>query len=170
MHAREDPADPSSSTITLDPLYTDGPDALDTHDIPPIASARLTEIEIRWANMAYGITIRKADDLFAPQPPGGTLVPPAGAITRATFDVLFADSPRPHKVTIEPPQRLTLEFPTDAPRVLPWLDKRHFRIPANILRTSAAILLAIASALAPASDDDDGDGDDISAERNAFCA
>lgn len=161
---------PGNQILTLAPLLDDGPDALDTHDIPPLTGATLSEIEVQWNNVEFGITVRRAEDLFALHVPGHPLVPPSGTITKATFKIRFQDSTVPHKVTICPPSQLTLECPSDAPRVHPWLDKRRFRIQKQILRTTAALLLALASAISPALDDDDGDDDDISSDRRAFCA
>jgi hypothetical protein len=53
-----------NETLTLTPLATDGPDALDTHGIPHLTDAKLIGLEIAWQNTAYGLTIKKAPDLF----------------------------------------------------------------------------------------------------------
>lgn len=165
MSAKETESPPE--ILTLDPLYTDGPDALDTHDVPGLSDATLCEVEIRWKNSAFGVTIRKAEDLFADaaQLP---LAPPATTITQATFELHFEDSPRPHRVTIRPPQNLILEFPDDRPRIAPWLSQRRFRRPPTALSTLAALLIALATAVAPALDDDDGDDDDAPTDRHTL--
>ena len=156
--------------LTLAPLPSHGPDALDTHDIPKLEQARLCEVQFRFQNTEHGVRIKKAPDLFARNGSDTELFPAGTTLTQATFDLQFADAPNPHKVTIHPPEDLTLEFPSDEQRINPWLEKRGFRIPKQILRTAFAFLLAIASAVAPALDDDDGDDDDVSTERRALCA
>jgi hypothetical protein len=154
--------------LTLNPLSTDGPDALDTHDVPHLDDATLIEMEIAWHNTAYGVTIRKADDLFKAAANDTDFIPSGATPTSATFDLKFDDSPHPHKLTIHPPHGLVLEFPSDAPRIRLWLHKRGFRVPRQIIQTCVAFLLAFATAVAPALVDDDGDEDDISSDRRAF--
>src|SRR5713101_2292949 len=88
-----------TSWYTLDPIHTEGEDALDPHGIPGIRKATLIEIEIDWRNAAHAVTIRKADDLFKSTgsiPAPNESISVKAAIVRATFNLQLDDSERPH--------------------------------------------------------------------------
>src|SRR5271169_6077660 len=94
---------PGSHLYTLDPLRSDGPDALDTRDVPGITKITLREIAVRLDNAVHEVFIRKADDVFACPPNPGEhpdRIPRAGTLAEADFDVLLSDTERPHKLTI----------------------------------------------------------------------
>jgi hypothetical protein len=158
--------DPAKESLSLHPLEESGPDAMDTHDTPHLAHASLCALQIAWQNTEYGITAKKGADLLHTGASNTDFVPKDATLTEATFEVKFDDCPSTHKLIIHPPADLTFEFPSDEPRITPWLDKRHFRIPKRILQTCAAFLLAVVSAIAPALDDDDGDEDDFSSDHH----
>jgi hypothetical protein len=56
--------DPATGIITLNPLRTDGPAALDTHDVPEIQAASLIELETVSEDPFHQATIKKAHDIF----------------------------------------------------------------------------------------------------------
>ncbi len=150
---------PTKQTITLNPIRTDGPDSLLTHDTPGLEHAKLSELQLASTNNAHGITIRKADDLFAAHSNDTDFIPSGTTITSATIDVKIENAPHPHKCTLHPPDQVLLESPSDKPVIMPWLQKRHF------LQIAAACLVAVASAMAPAFDDDSLDDDDLATDH-----
>jgi hypothetical protein len=114
--------------ITLEPLRTGGPDALQPN-IPQILKIRLLEIEIVWEGTFRRVEVLKADDLFAcahAEGPFGALIPRTGRIVRAVFSVHFSDSP--HAVTIQ----ISASEPPDLPKgsdtefVKRWLTQSGF--------------------------------------------
>src|SRR5205814_2208031 len=89
--------------VTLDPLRTLGPDALDTQALPGILKITLREIEITSDNAFHEITVHRADDLFgcaAAEGPDYGPIPSTGIITRALFDIQFVGSSNPISVQI----------------------------------------------------------------------
>src|SRR5690242_19500804 len=114
--------DSAKASLTLHPLEERGPDALDTHDIPHLAAAKLTGVEIAWQNTEYGLTVKTGPDLLRSGASNTDLIPKDATIKQATFDLKFDDSPGTHRVVIHPPEDLTLEFPSDEPRITPGLE------------------------------------------------
>lgn len=149
----------SETHVTLEPLRTHGPDALDTHDFPALKRATLTELQLQDHNDAIGTTIRRGRNLFGQTSAGANLIPDDSTMIKAGIEMEIEGAARPHKVELRPPATILLEFPTDAPVVFPWLDKRQ-------LRTVAALLLAIATAFAPMMGDGDDDDDDPDTDRS----
>jgi hypothetical protein len=169
--ACQEPNQSPCITVTLNPLFTHGQDALDTHDTPEIAKATLSEVEILSRNPADGVTLRRAEDLFAARTRPAVPAPSTGTLASATFLLYLTNALRPHRVSIRPPDQLTLEYPADAPFVFPWLDKRQFRLPAKLAQTALAILLALATAACAAADVADTDEDQHAGpQRRAVCA
>ena len=152
--------DPEPTTITLEPLRTDGPDALATQDVPGLLRATLREIEIRWENALHEVMVWKAADLFAcsaerfcePIPHGGNLA-------RAVLDLHFEHAERPRRLEIRPPHQVLLESAADGRLILPWLERRRFRRARRLAQCIAVLLVASACALSPPADDDDCDWD-----------
>jgi len=113
----------------LEPLRTDGPDALRPPNIPEILKIRLIQLEIVWEDRFNCIEVLKADDLFGSataEGPLSTLIPRTGRITRAVFVVHFSDSS--HAVTIqisasEPPN---LPEGSDTEFLKRWLTQSGF--------------------------------------------
>jgi len=122
------------------------------HCGPCVVKITLREIEIDWQNISHDITISKADNLFDSAPPPGYRcepIPTKGRLASATFDFTSKTPSGPTNCIIRPPGDLTLEFPADAHRVLPWLDRSRFRVLRRLARTIALLLLAIAGAFSP---------------------
>jgi hypothetical protein len=159
-------SDTTSEIITLDPLRSDGPHALDTHDSPEIQDACLHELEILTDDAFHQATIKRADDLFqaaslTPEPP----VPQAGTLHRAIFILHLKNSDKPHTVELVPPHTIRLPPLLDPAVIVDWLGKRRYRILATISHNAAVLLLALASAVAPALGDGDNDDDDCDSDR-----
>src|SRR5436190_10378740 len=113
----------------LDPLRTDGPDALQPTDIPEILKIRLTEIEITWDDTFHHIEVVKADDLFEwakADRPRATLIPRSGRITRAVIVVQFSDSPRPVTVQMSAGEPPVLPAGTGTEFLKRWLVQSGF--------------------------------------------
>jgi len=119
-------------TYTLEPLRTEGADALDADGIEGISRITLREIEVAWENGPCEVLIRRADDIFQSTAAGGLpeeLIPKGGRLARAGFDFHFADSARPRPVQLRPPNILKIGRHADARAVDRWLSKRGFRLP-----------------------------------------
>ncbi len=116
--------------LTLEPLRTDGPDALDAQGIAGIVKITLREIEVAWDNLYQEVMIRRADDVFECAAVGGDYdpIPRSGRLTHAVVEVQFADSAEPRRVEIRPPNTLKFERASDAETVGGWLAARGFRI------------------------------------------
>ncbi len=121
--------------LTLQPLRTDGPDALDAEGINGITKITLREIEVAYDNVFHEVLIRKADDVFdCAAAAGGHYdpIPGTGTLTHAVFEIQFADSTQPRAVAIRPPDTLTLGPGCNSDLVERWLTKRCFRTAAPV--------------------------------------
>lgn len=114
---------------TLEPLRTDGADALDATDIEGIENIVLREIEVAWNGSFNRCIVVRADDLFAAaaEVNAASAVPASGRFVRAVFEVQFEGSPKARKVEVRPPNILKLGRHCDAVRVQRWLFERGFR-------------------------------------------
>ena len=148
--------------LTLDPLRTEGPDALAPEPSDDILAVKLRRLDLIWENAFHEVTTKTADDLFrcaAAEAPPDLPLPTAAKPIRAILAFLFRHDPVARTVEISPPRTLILESPADAPRVTAFLAKRHFAI-ARKLASLLVILLATVSAILPDTDDDTDDDDD----------
>jgi hypothetical protein len=67
-------------------------------------------------------------DLFASEAEmNATAIPETGTIGRAVFDFYFADSQKPRKVQLRPPNVLRIGRHCDLVLVQRWLTERGFR-------------------------------------------
>jgi hypothetical protein len=113
---------------TLDPLRTDGVDALDVSDISGINKIVLREIEMSWPGEFNNTMVRKSLDIFSSGAEGATpAISESGLLGRAVFDFYFGDSQKPRKVHVRPPNILKLGRHCDATLVQRWLTARGFR-------------------------------------------
>jgi len=113
---------------TLDPLRTDGVDALDVSDIPGINKIVLREIEVSWPGEFNNTMVRKSLDIFSSGAESATpAISESGLMVRAVFDFYFGDSQKPRKVHVRPPNILKLGRHCDATLVQRWLTARGFR-------------------------------------------
>src|SRR6185436_6848831 len=100
----------STATVTTEPLLL-GPESITPAGIPGLVAVRLTAVHLLWDNLNHEVLGRVADDLFGVHSSDDDyhdLFPSACAITEATFDFYFSDSPTPRSVTIRPPNDLIL--------------------------------------------------------------
>jgi len=152
-HTRRIELRSDTSWYTLEPLRTEGRDALQL--IPGIRKIRLRELEIRWRNAPDDITIRKADDLFeraaAVASPYGP-IPAKAILARATFDLELENSTRPLTLTILPPDTIIVGSCAEVNRSKRLLELCRIRVCRAILLA----LLALAGAM-PTDEDDDAD-------------
>jgi len=126
---------------TLDPLRTDGPDALDVSDIPGITRIVLREIEVAWAGEFGDSRVNKSADVFASaKARNAVAISESGRLVRAAFDVYFADNEKkPRKVQVRPPNVLKLGRHCDAALVQRWLAERGFRETVNAAQPRGGI-------------------------------
>ena len=147
---------------TLEPLQTEGADALRAAGVNGISKARLVGIEIASDNLFHETTSRKADDLFACASAGGTpsgAIPTSGQLTRALLEIEFTDSQQ-CAIEIRPPKSLHLPAPHLGPLIKRWLTSTRFRSLQRLGQMLLAFSLALAAAAAPALDADDSSDDD----------
>ena len=125
---------------TLDPLRTDGADALDAGEMPGITRIVLREIEVAWAGEFGDSRINKSADVFeSAKSRGVTAISESGRLVRAAFDIYFGDSPKPRKVQVRPPNVLKLGRHCDAALVQRWLAERGFRETLNAAQPRGGI-------------------------------
>ncbi len=118
------------NTYTLEPLRTEGLDALDAADIEGIVKIVLRELEIAFDNGNQEIITRAANDIFQSGAPNAArleAVPKCGTLSRAIFDLQFTGSDKPRPVEVRPPNILKFGRRCDAQLVQRWLAKRGFR-------------------------------------------
>jgi hypothetical protein len=140
-------------TYTLEPLRTDGPDALTPEPSEGITAVRLRQLEVSWDDLFKRILIIKSDDLFNSTTADGdpNPIPHGPNLTQATIEIQFADSTAPESVEIRPPKVLKCDYPRDTTRIKAFLSKHHFLEHDN--GRAHALLLAVATALAALSQD-----------------
>jgi len=78
----------AQNRLTLEPLRTDGLDALDSEGIEGISQITLVEIEVAWENEFQEVIVRKAADIFGCAAADGGLydpIPKSGCLVQAVF-------------------------------------------------------------------------------------
>jgi hypothetical protein len=119
---------------TLEPLRTDGADALDTDGVPGLTRVVLREYEVAWDNAFREFVIRGAEDVFGAAGHrgwSGEVIPSSGRLVWAVFDFHFAGASKPRRVEVRPPNVLKLGRHCDARLVQRWLSERGFRATAG---------------------------------------
>jgi hypothetical protein len=96
------------TTITLEVLRTDGHAALDTNDLPTIASARLRLLEVSSGDEWNTKTLKSADDLFA-APGAQPAIPCTGILTQASLVIFHTNSDPPTVVHLAPPDTVDMD-------------------------------------------------------------
>ena len=156
-------SNPFQWIFTLEPLRTEGIDALDVRGIEglPFRALTLRELEVHSNNSLHDIIIRKSDNLFGPRGVGAGLnpIPPTGTLVRACFDLHLHREDRPRALHIRPPYWIQLLPSCDLRPILRWLEKQKFRIHETIVRALVILALACVSAFSPILDLDDEDDD-----------
>jgi len=157
----------SLEEYTLDPLQTEGADALHAAEVSGISKARLVGIEITSDDLFHEITSLKADDLFACVSAGGTPsgpIPTSGQLTHALLEIEFTDSQQ-CTIEIRPPKSLHLPSPHLGPLIKRWLTSTRFRSLRHLGQVLLAFSLALAAAATPVLDDNNDDDDDDDPDR-----
>jgi hypothetical protein len=108
--------------VTLSPLRTEGPDALNPSGIPGLEDVYLEELRVEWESDNGLALTREADDLYALR----DAVPATGTLKHATFSFHFASSSRPGLVRIQPPDTIFLDPNCNLSLVARWALKHHF--------------------------------------------
>ena len=119
-------------TYTLEPLRTEGRDALDAHDVEGIVKIVLRELEVDFGNTNREVITRAAVDVFHTGPAGPAnpeAVPKGGVLARAVFELQVIGCAKPHPVEVRPPNTLKFGRRCDAQLVQRWLTARGFRTP-----------------------------------------
>jgi hypothetical protein len=112
---------------TLDPLRTEGADALDVSDLPGVSKIVLRKFELAWPGAFKDSVIRKSEDVFTSAEERKTLaIPESGQLIAAELDFYFGDNPKPRKVSLRPPNILKLGRHCDATLVHRWLMQNGF--------------------------------------------
>jgi hypothetical protein len=114
-------------TYTLEPLRSEGPDALQTEGVPELERIVLRQIELASENGRYVVT-HSGEDLFGPlaRSAAGPL-PHSATLRCAAFDLHFTGCPRPRPLYIRPPNFLKLGRHGDIHVVQRLLCRRGFR-------------------------------------------
>ena len=100
--------------------------SLECEDIDGIEWIKLKEIQFLWGGGQGEVEIRKAADVFAAYTARGREMPSTPKICKATFEVLFTDSKKPRKVTVNVPRRTNCVRDDDSTLIDQWLKARGF--------------------------------------------
>lgn len=119
---------PGTNKYTLEPLRVYGEMALNCVDIDGIEWIKLKEYQIFYPGSAWEIVSRKSDDVFASLETRGRTIPDGGKISRASFQVKFADCKTPRSVVIRPGNIAQFTRDDDSVLVEQWLESRGFII------------------------------------------
>ena len=117
--------------LTLEPLRTDGLDALDSEGLEGISQITLIEIEVAWENEFQEVIVRKAADIFGcAAAEGGPYdpIPKSGCLVQAVFLVQFGESAERQVVQLRPPGTLKIGTNPNAGLVELWLLTRGFAL------------------------------------------
>lgn len=150
--------------VNLNLIRKLGPACLNTETLPNAKEARLIQLALKSNNSLHEKTTLESDNLLDASH-GPSPIPDQGTVDKATLEVQFQHSSTPHRVTLQHPDTVTVQFPEDAPTILAWLH--HMGLTAS-KQAITALLLALATALAPAMSDNDGDDDDPDSDRYSF--
>jgi hypothetical protein len=119
--------------FVLDPLRDDVERALSVEGLPELKRITLLEYEVQFGGEFDDRLVRKSDDMVASAAQRGKdgkviqVVSENGSLVRAVFEVEFANSMKPRKVHLRPPDELRVGRHGDMKVVQDWLSKREFR-------------------------------------------
>lgn len=141
--------------FTLDPIRTDGPDALDPRGSQQIKEIILRKLELVRRNAFHQVTIAQAPDLFAtsaadhaqPDPIPNDAIPVA-----ATLVFHFTDDSGSDTLEIRLPNTLKLNSPTHEAAILAWLSKSCLKAAKKFARLALILFVATMAACGPALD------------------
>jgi hypothetical protein len=115
----------------LEPLRTQGADALLPPNVPAIVRITLCQLKVICSNGHCQTHTSEADDLFKSlegECPHHGVIPRAGRLARATLRIQFADSATPRTVVLCPPETIQLLQESDAEPVKRWLAQCGFQL------------------------------------------
>lgn len=110
----------------LEPLRTNGRDALSCDDIDGLDSVTLTEIRFMWGGAVTEVETRQADDLFEVYREGRLSFPQRPPIIRAKFALQFTDNRPKRSLTITPPDKAEYTREGDQEVLEEWMRRRGF--------------------------------------------
>ncbi|MCA9633922.1 MAG: hypothetical protein KC766_40010, partial [Myxococcales bacterium] len=116
---------PETTKYTLEPLISEGEDALVCSDVEGIDWVKLKEVEYHWGGPHRERKTHKADDLFALLRSQERKLT-RGPLMRANFAVKFTDAKTPRTVTVRKGNVASFTRDHDAPLIEAWLVKRGF--------------------------------------------
>lgn len=114
--------------FTLDPLRSNGEDSLVCTDIDGMESVVLKEVQYFWGGPENEVEVRKASNIFEAMKRRNRTIPDSARISKAKFQVKFADSKAPRMVTVSNSNVTSFTRDSDASAVEAWLTKRGFAI------------------------------------------
>lgn len=117
--------------FTLDPLRAAGEDSLVCSDIDGMESVVLKEVQYFWGGPENEVEVRKASNIFEAMKRRNRSIPDSARISRAKFQVKFADSKAPRMVTVTNSNVTSFTRDSDASSVEAWLTKRGFAMVAG---------------------------------------
>jgi hypothetical protein len=130
-------------TYSLEPLRTEGEDALSVDDVPGINKVVLREIEYELPGLFESTVIRRSVDIFGEAKcQNEQAIPVTGRLVRAVMDVYFSGSTKPRGVQISDGNLLKIGRHCDAALVNEWLTKRGFRVNQELVAQGSLPLAA----------------------------
>jgi len=119
---------PNDEKYTLQPLITQGIDALTCSDIPGIDEIKLTEIQLQFRGPFNDRQTYRSKDFFSSLAARHREFPNYGELASASFSVKFEKAARPRTVKIRTPNVANFDRKEDSHLVETWLRKRGFVI------------------------------------------
>jgi hypothetical protein len=111
---------------TLAPIVQSGKNCLVCSDVEGMADVTLKEVEFFYAGKPSHRIIRKSEDIFALVESGHLKWPEPDVLTRAVFEVAFAEAKKTRRVTIAGANRAMYGRDDDSVIVERWLKARKF--------------------------------------------
>jgi hypothetical protein len=136
---------PGASKYTLEPLRFDGEMSVVCSDVDGMESVTLREVQWSWGGTNHEAESFRADDVFAVRRMSDWQVPQTAWISRAVFQIKFADSRVPRSVTIRPSNIALYTRDSDAALVEEWLEKRGFLRPEGNKNHEAVRAMVVGS-------------------------
>ena len=156
--------EPDQTTLTLEPLRTEGPDSLLPDPVSGVSQAKLSLLTTATSASVHEQTTTTGDDIFLSSAAAGKhrdLIPPGHRILRAILTLHLKNSTEPHTVELSPPNTIKYDDPADAQLVIQFLTSHKFVTLKKIL-SLLLIIPSLTAALLPGVDDDDDDLEDTS--------
>ncbi len=122
-----------SGRYSLEPLLRNRESSLSCEDIDDIQRVVLRELTLYWPGDLKKEKVLKAVDVFEAYPELKVRFPKGASATRAVLELHFSNNETSRKVTLSPPDRVTVSHDGDSSVVDEWLVKRNFAaVPAGV--------------------------------------